>query len=391
VSNAWELICHHTYSGTPGVVYDQSPNHYSHGQALGIGATNFVKDGKAPGSGALRIREDGQRIWIPPGPGWWPLGGLRVEMTVRLDSQTAGLALHLGGHARWLMSGYRFQFGVSGRNLFATFSQAPNPGVIQPPVWTGPNHGPVKLPKPAKTPPYATDTVRTELHSLVPNFAVPFDRWVTLGFLHDGLTKIELSVDGVVVARTTPRWAVLPDFGVCIGNTTAVEFPLVGLVDEVSVWRLDPERISKEFFNRPMDESARQCWEAFFEWLRRWREENPDCADELSDLVGEAVRAAARRMAGAQPDRAADAQGRYADLWHTGRMGSAQMAALLDDYAAELAADGVDLTRDDAYRDLQASDCYRRFVSEMPSLDCDPEFAAYLNTLRGSGGERSGV
>jgi hypothetical protein len=289
------------------------------------------------------------------------------------------------------MSGYRFQFGVSGRNLFATFSQAPNPGVIQPPVWTGPNHGPVKLPKPAKTPPYATDTVRTELHSLVPNFAVPFDRWVTLGFLHDGLTKIELSVDGVVVARTTPRWAVLPDFGVCIGNTTAVEFPLVGLVDEVSVWRLDPERISKEFFNRPMDESARQCWEAFFEWLRRWREENPDCADELSDLVGEAVRAAARRMAGAQPDRAADAQGRYADLWHTGRMGSAQMAALLDDYAAELAADGVDLTRDDAYRDLQASDCYRRFVSEMPSLDCDPEFAAYLNTLRGSGGERSGV
>jgi hypothetical protein len=97
MTDPWELICHHTYSGTPGVVFDHSPSHLSHGEAVGIGPAAFSQNGATPGSGAVRIGQDGERIRVPQSSCWSPLVGLKAEVTVRLDSDTAGLALHLGG------------------------------------------------------------------------------------------------------------------------------------------------------------------------------------------------------------------------------------------------------------------------------------------------------
>ena len=36
MAEAWELILHHTYAGTPGVIFDHSPTHRSHGQPVNL-------------------------------------------------------------------------------------------------------------------------------------------------------------------------------------------------------------------------------------------------------------------------------------------------------------------------------------------------------------------
>jgi hypothetical protein len=389
MADLWELICHHTYSGTPGVIYDLSDGRASHGQALGIGPSAFLSDGASPGSGAVRIGEDGERIYVPPSASWSPLGGLKAEMTVRLDSEIAGLTLELGGGPRWLISGYRFQFAALGTRLHASFSQAPDPSAMGPPSYSPSPPGPKPIGK-VKGPSWGRDIISTDLHGLGPNIQVPYDRWVTLGVVNDGLTTIELSIDGTPVARTTPQWPVLPVLGVCIGNAYSVEFPMVGAIDEVKVWRLDPNWISNEFFDRPMDDATRRCWEEFLRWLQRWRRANPDCATELDQLIDALVREIAAGIAGspAAMDSFGHVRQRYRELWSANQMGSPEMAALLDRLAAELRGEGIDPDRLDSLRRLMDSDCYRRFRSEMPSLDCDPVFAAYLS---GSGGDRHGT
>ena len=51
MAELWELICHHTYRGIPGVVVDLSPRAASHGQAFGLDDSDFLADGSATGSG----------------------------------------------------------------------------------------------------------------------------------------------------------------------------------------------------------------------------------------------------------------------------------------------------------------------------------------------------
>ena len=192
MTDPWELICHHTYSGTPGVVFDHSPGHLSHGEVVGIGAAAFSQNGATTGSGAVRVGQDGERIRVPHSSCWSPLNGLKAEVTVRLDSDTAGLALHLGGGLiRWLLSGFRFNFLVKGRHMAASFTWERLPSTSSQPATV--------LTK--KTGARLGDTIATDIHGLEPNIEVPYDQWVTLGFLHDGLTTIELSIDGVTVAR----------------------------------------------------------------------------------------------------------------------------------------------------------------------------------------------
>ena len=55
MAELWELICHHTYGGIPGVVVDLSPRATSHGQVFGLDDGDFLADGLATGSGAVRF------------------------------------------------------------------------------------------------------------------------------------------------------------------------------------------------------------------------------------------------------------------------------------------------------------------------------------------------
>src|SRR4051794_16599111 len=88
----WKLVCHHTYAGTPGVVYDLSPDHQNHAVAVDIDDADFLRDGAQVGSGSVRLRTRDARIRIPENPSWRPLDALRGEVTVLLETPQSGHA-----------------------------------------------------------------------------------------------------------------------------------------------------------------------------------------------------------------------------------------------------------------------------------------------------------
>ena len=70
MADPWELILHHTYTGTPGVVCDQSPGRGSHGVAVNLADSDFLVNGISAGSGAVTfhpgssVRVSGSKIGI---------------------------------------------------------------------------------------------------------------------------------------------------------------------------------------------------------------------------------------------------------------------------------------------------------------------------------------
>jgi hypothetical protein len=96
MAERWELICHHTYQGIPGIVLDRSPTARSPGRAVGLANADFLRDGATPGSGAVSFYKPGARIHVPIGPDnlatWQPLGGVKVDVTFRREPHPAGSA-----------------------------------------------------------------------------------------------------------------------------------------------------------------------------------------------------------------------------------------------------------------------------------------------------------
>ena len=88
MSDSWELICDHTYTGIPGVVVDSSPSAASYGQALGLDDTDFLKDGAAAGSGAVRFYKPGS-VYVPTEKSQWrALRAIRGKATLRRQPST---------------------------------------------------------------------------------------------------------------------------------------------------------------------------------------------------------------------------------------------------------------------------------------------------------------
>jgi hypothetical protein len=145
----WELICHHTYGGIPGVVVDLSPRAASHGQVFGLDDGDFLADGVATGSGAVRFYKPRGRIRVPTeAPPWQSIVAIKGEVTLRRKPS-------LG----FIIDSDAFQFHIRGNTLnkpVAWFSSYPNQ--------------------------YAE--ISSDFDSVGPKpYRVPAAQWVTLGFM----------------------------------------------------------------------------------------------------------------------------------------------------------------------------------------------------------------
>lgn len=76
MTDAFQLICHHIYRGMALDLTDYD----SHGQAV---AVEFLADGTAPGSGAVKFNSPASKIVVPKSPANKALGGIKVEVTLR--------------------------------------------------------------------------------------------------------------------------------------------------------------------------------------------------------------------------------------------------------------------------------------------------------------------
>jgi Concanavalin A-like lectin/glucanases superfamily len=349
VADPWKLICHHTYAGTPGVVYDVSPNHQNHAVVVDIHDDDFLRDGARVGSGSVRLRTRDARIEIPANASGQPLDAVRGEVTVLLETPQSG---HVSDCR--LIDADSFRLDVRSGGLVAWFRSYPT----------------------------RFAEVTTHMDGFDPTFHVPLDRWITVSFLHDGASVMELSLDGQVVARRTgPLWPVSVPGYVTIGNARSGHSAMFGLLDDVKIWCRHSNLLEEEFVGRPMNTATAECWGRYRTNLREWSRRNSACGRELRDLGDAAVASLRRQALGVGPEerrRLAGFVEAYRALWSSGQLDSPPMSALLAGVAVLLSQAGAGPDEDPALQRLLDSDCLRRLQSEVPVPDCDRQLSAML-------------
>jgi hypothetical protein len=76
----WELVLDHSYAGVPGMIFDRSPARAGHGTAIGIADADFLIDGSAPRSGAVRLRGGKRSIRANLNQQWAVTGGVAIDI-----------------------------------------------------------------------------------------------------------------------------------------------------------------------------------------------------------------------------------------------------------------------------------------------------------------------
>lgn len=347
----WELILHHTYTGTPGVVFDHSPGRGSHGTAVGLESGDFVLDGFANGSGAVRFRRNGL-ISVAPTSGWDRLGAFRAEVTFRCDRP--------GGNGHFLDARPLSIFGLlSDRTIefgFKTTDGAPGSAL----GWH--------------------------------RFAITFDdfgvdplTWTTAGVLHDGAGTLQILLNGENVAtwRDRPLQPVRPATTVTIGNDPGGTLPFPGSIDDIKIWRPNPTKITGDFTDRIVKAGLTDCWA---QWGKKFRDALDDLAARDSECPARIARlldaAMASALASALTHSPASRQtwehavASYRRLWSSGHV--AEIGPVLTGLRDALKSEGVDIEQDPAFLTLIDDACFRELMRITPPLDCDPEFTQML-------------
>jgi len=379
----WELICHHTYK-LGGLPVDLS-RYDNHGRTVGI---SFLADGIEPGSGALYFTGQG-RVEIPIQPVWKTLGGLKLEITARLKGYRP--------LPRFLMRGFdSFVFCVWNAELIASYETTQ-------PVWPGANHerigsitDAIQSPVPVYQVPFDPwmQSVPYGL-PLYSGYRVPFDRWVTLGFMHNGLDTMELYADGQLIARRTDLLSNVPgvgDRGVLVGASGYLTSVLDGDIDEVKVWRPDPNDMARRFLSRRMDEAAAECWEKFIRCLNESLERRPDCAQEFQQTLPPLIEKFRRAIEATGPEtreRYAMTRHRYLQLWQEGALDSPAMAKLMSEWCTWLKLVGISIEDDPDFRQFLRIPCLEEILKECGTLECDPQVTALLKSIADACGPRN--
>jgi hypothetical protein len=355
-----ELICHHTYAGFDGLPVDLS-DYDSHGQAIDA---EFFKDGVVPGTGALRFAQPQSRVHIPVSPAWQTLGGIKVEITARLLTRAAHWQMLIAGDGA-------FSFFLREHILFATFAASPEKS-----TWPLADSDGITSANGLFTP------------SSFPTYPVPTGKWMTFGFLHDGLDRMELFIDGQLIARRTGLLAGVPGvgpLGVSIGNSPGnANHSLQGDIDEVKVWRLNPRIVDTAFFSRPVDTATAECWTRFLQSLAGALDRDPRCAQQILATLADLFDRVQRAIVAKGPEtreRFNQTSQKYLQLWQAGELDGPEMAQLFADWCAWMRLVGLSFEDDPAVKELLRSDCLKKMLVELEPLDCDPQAAALVHLI----------
>jgi hypothetical protein len=344
-----ELICDQTYTWD-GVPADKSP-YRNHGSAIN---TDGAFDGAEPGSGMIKFPHPNSRVRIGPGPAWQRLIALKVEVLARVNPQAARLPVLVAGHGS-------FRFGLLEGALEARFDNA-----------TGTNN------QVRSAEAFAPDRKR---------HAVPANKWVKLGFYHDGFAKMRLFIDGELVGEAIIEGGIPPvqGLGVSIGNDVAqdgLQFP--GEIDEVRIWRLDPKAMKREFLGRPYTHKTARCWQKQFETILDWMKKNPEQLHSLAQQIGITENSFLRSLFLLPDSEQAKLRAvlvAFGDLWFEGKIAGPEMEKVLCHWIALLRALGIDPEGGAAGTALLAAIAELK-IDPSDLLKCDPEVAAFLELQR---------
>jgi hypothetical protein len=348
----WELICHHTYKWEGRPVDISTYNNPAE-----IVGRNFLSNGIAPASGALRFFTPSAHVRVFPGVAWNPIGAINVELTVRLTEPSTG--------SQTLIEGDN-SFGVFVRDqkLFGYF--------VGKSIYPGMN----------------SDGLNTYQDGVdFPGYRVPYGQWVVINFVHDGFKQMRLYVNGAPVTVARSVLAGVPPVGpkgICIGNSLGGGAPFGGDIDEVKVWRVDPYRDTKQFIARSADTPTTECWERFSASLSAALAKHPDCALKLTTDFNSIVDRLARGILDKGPEtqqRFADVQKEFNRLWREGKIEGSEMQKLISDWVAWLRLIGVAIDTDPGVTSFGNSNCLKLVLDEIEGTDCDAKFAELLKLI----------
>jgi Concanavalin A-like lectin/glucanases superfamily len=361
MADTWELICHHTYRGIPGVVVDASPPRASYGKAIGLDDGDFLADGVTPGSGAVRFFGNGS-VYVPANaPAWQSVIGIKGEVILRRIGQSLQENIDA-----FVIDSDSFKLHISQGDLVACFNSSP----VQ---YTEIDARPV---------------------GVEPQTYAPIGQWVTVGFLHDGLGTVELSVNGQVVAQRSGTYAPVNPPGAAglnIGNTRTLDRDFGGQIDDVKIWRLNPHRFDDNYFGRPVDAGTAECWKRFWQDVDAASRQNSQCARYVASSLLNLIRNLVRQALAKGPETRAhllSAAQQYDQLWRKDDIGGSDMATVFANLITWLRL--VGLLPNPELTALINSDCLKLLVAGIRPPDCDPEAVRMLqsivNSLNTSGG-----
>jgi hypothetical protein len=302
--NVLQLICHHTYDTWRGLPIDRSAYGRSNGTSTN---TQFHPDGARPGSGALKFGRRSQVNFSSEGA-WQGLGAISIQVVANLDFLNP-----IPTSPRFLVHGdksfrlaERFPVGLEGTIM-------------------GPSGAAVTV---TSEPPFSPDGL---------DHSVPANRWSTLGFSYDGFSTMEVTIDGVVVGRRSASVPIPPvgPEGVSIGADVNGDNALLGRIDEIKIWRRDPEVIEREFLCRKWDAAAVECWQRVFGAIAAAFSRHPREMQALMRTTEDVLFAQLRRITAAGPAALAELRGvleRYSVLWCRGDLDSDAMQAVFRDF-----------------------------------------------------------
>ena len=331
----WELLLHHSYSGTPGVIFDDSPKRRNHGRAVGLNPADSQADGLSSGSGAIRFHNNGM-VRVVPSEVWDGLSVVRCEIVCWCDAGGGGVLVDGGSFKFWLLDGApSFQYELANTGSGKAFGPVSSDG----------------------TPP------------------VPLNQWVTMSFFFDGIignSSYSLGSTPLTQFDSGQPAPLAATNKIVVGNGLDGRDPFRGLIDDIKIWRLDPKWVDKTFTHRPVDPRVRDCWDKWSDGLGKALAADTECAVQVATLIRNAVNSLIRKAASPATKATWEAAVEtYRKHWEGGDLNG--VADALNSVIAAIGTD-LQLTTDPAIVALMRDPCVQRLIGHVPSLDCDPQF-----------------
>jgi hypothetical protein len=346
-----ELICDQTYTWE-GLPVDRSP-YENHGNAIN---TDGSFDGQEPGSGVIKFPHPDSRVLIAPGIAWNPMTAMKIEVLAKVDPMARRNSILVAGQGS-------FSFGILEGALEAGFVNATN----------------------------RNNYVRADSSFSPDNkfHPIPANKWVKLGFHHDGFAKMRLFLDDELVGEAIIEGSIPPvqSPGVSIGNGTntnvgGLQFP--GDIDEVRIWRLDPKAIKREFLGRPYTKETAECWQRHFEKIIHAVEENPEQLRALAEMIKNEQYSFLRSLFLLPDSDQAKLRAilyEYGELWFAGDIAGPEMEKVLCDWIATLRSLDIDPGGGPG-QDALADALAQINIDSYGLLKCDPEIAGFLELMK---------
>jgi hypothetical protein len=198
---------------------------------------------------------------------------------------------------------------------------------------------------------------------------------------------MQLLIDGKLVGENIVDNGVagVAGSGVSVGNRLSGGRPLLGAIEELRIWRLDPRQMKRNFLCRPYTAKTAMCWTDIFRQIGQWLRDHPAEAQTIANDISALERKVLHGLyLLPQPERAhlRNVVNRYQQLWCSGNIEGPEMSAVFVDFIRLIRKQGLDPESQPVWNELKT--LLQRMHTDLHKIDlnCDPAGKAFMDLIR---------